>query len=339
MSKDDTWFLKGIAIILLLYHHNPFDSDYGFVLKSAARVCVWIFVFISAYGFSLQMKDKYEKKPVRFVIKRILLLYAQMWFFYLFNLTVHIIWDRSLITYFTSNAFNLPVDMLGLYSTFGKPEIASYWYVNFLIIVILIFPLLYYLAKWISWFSIPAVMAAVLLCPYKMTFLHGGQLNYYLLMVLAGILFAQKNVFERLARFRQKKAFLVLTGSLVLLSVLVVVRYILLPHTEEKWYLSIGPVSTVMALMIIILVFLYRKDGKISELIQKLGTHSGNIFFIHWFFYNYLRVVLNIKIEILCFLGCFAYCLAVSMLVEFIKKKTGYNEKIRKGLKVLLREK
>ena len=103
MSKEDTKFLKGIAIILLLYHHDPFYSDYGFFLQSGARVCVWLFIFISAYGFTLQMKEGYEKKPVRFVIKRILLLYAQMWFFYLFNLTMSIIWDPGLIGYFKSS--------------------------------------------------------------------------------------------------------------------------------------------------------------------------------------------------------------------------------------------
>ena len=338
MSKDDTWFLKGVAILLLLYHHLPFDTDWGFVPKSGARVCVWIFIFISAYGFSLQMKNKYEKKPVRFILKRWLLLYTQMWFFYLFNLTVHIIWDHSLIDYFKSSVFNLPLDMLGLYSLFGKPEIASYWYVNFLIIVIILFPLLYYLAKWTSWFSIPIVVLVTQLIPYKMEFIHGGQLNYYLVIVMIGILFAQRSVFEKLERFKHKKDFIVTVGSLVLLSVLLVVRYILLPHTTDKWYLSIGPVSTLMALIIVVFVYLCRTDGKISKLIQKLGTHSGNIFFIHWFFYNYLIYVLKIGIPVLGFVCCFAYCLSISLLVEFIKKKTDYNNRIRKGLKILLRE-
>lgn len=338
MSKDDTWFLKGIAILLLLYHHLPFDSDWGFVPKSGARVCVWIFLFISAYGFSLQMKEKYEKKPVRFIFKRVLLLYSQMWFFYLFNLTVSIIWNHRLIDYFKSSVFNLPLDMLGLYSIFGKPEIASYWYVNFLIVVIVLFPVLYYLAKWTSWFSIPVVILVTQLIPYKMVFIHGGQLNYYLLMVMLGILFAQKNVFEKLAGFKHKKDFVVTVVSLLLISVLLVLRYILLPYTTEKWYLSIGPVSAAIAIIIIMLVFLQRTEGKIAQLIQKLGKHSGNIFYIHWFFYNYLLHKMNISIPIVGFAGCFIYCLLISILVEFIKKKTDYNNKIRNGLKVLLRE-
>lgn len=228
--------------------------------------------------------------------------------------------------------------MLGLYSLFGKPEIASYWYVNFLIIVIILFPLLYYLAKWTSWFSIPIVVLVTQLIPYKMEFIHGGQLNYYLVIVMIGILFAQRSVFEKLERFKHKKDFIVTVGSLVLLSVLMVVRYILLPHTTDKWYLSIGPVSALMALIIVLFVYLCRTDGKISKLIQKLGTHSGNIFFIHWFFYNYLIYVLKIGIPVLGFVCCFAYCLSISLLVEFIKKKTDYNNRIRKGLKILLRE-
>lgn len=225
---------EGCSHSSIVIYHLPIDSYWEFIPQSGARICVWIFVFISAYGFTLQMKDKYEKKPVRFILKRLLLLYSQMWFFYLFNLTAHIIWDRSLIDYFRSSVFNLPIDMLGLYSTFGKTEIASYWYVNFLIVVIVLFPLLYYLAKWTSWFSIPIVVLVTQLIPYKMGFIYGGQLNYYLLIVMAGILFAQKDVFEKLARFKYKKDFIVTVVSLFLMTVLMIVRYILLPYTTEK---------------------------------------------------------------------------------------------------------
>lgn len=338
MSKDDTWFLKGIAILLLLYHHIPIDTDLGYIFRSGARVCVWIFVFITAYGFTLQLQDGYDNKPVRFIIKRLLLLYSQMWFFYLFNLIVNFAWNDSLIDYFKSSVFNLPLDMLGLYSIFGKPEIASYWYVNFLIVVIVLFPLLYYLAKWTAWFSIPIVALTTQLIPYKMEFIHGGQLNYYLLIVMLGILFAQKKIFERLARFKKKKEFLVFAFSSILFSVLLVFRYILLPYTEEKWYLNMGPLSTAMAMMIVLFVYLYRTDGKVSKLIQKLGTHSGNIFFIHWFFYHSLYRFFKISNSLVAFAGCLAYCLLVSILVEFIKKKFDYSQRIRKGIKLLLKE-
>ena len=338
MSKDDTWFLKGIAILLLLYHHIPYDLELGFVLISGARVCVWIFLFISAYGFTLQMQEKYEKEPFRFIIKRILLLYSLTWYFFIFNLIVSIIWDPGLIDYFKSSVFNLPLEMLGLSNTFGKRLIATDWYVNFLIIVIVIFPLLYHLAKRTSWFSIPIVVLITQLIPYKMEFTHGGQLNYYLLIVMLAILFAQKRVFEKLEKFKHKKDFIISVTSLLLMAVLVVVRYILLPHLKEHWYLSIGPVSTAMAMIIILDVYFFRTGGMISQLIQKLGKHAGNIFFSHWFFYNYLVFVLKIQNPFLAYAGCFIYCLSISLLLEFIKKKTDYNNRIRKGIKLLLRE-
>ena len=338
MSKDDTYFLKGLAIILLLFHHNPFDSDLFYFLKAGARICVWIFIFISAYGFTLQMKAGYEKKPIRYAIKRIILLYSEMWFFYLYKLAVIVLSDQSALPYFRSSVLNLPIDMLALSILFGKPLIAADWYVNYLLITIAVFPLLYFLARKTSWFSIPAVVILTLICPYKMTFEYGGQFNYYILMVMLGILFAQNSVFERLAKYKHKNEFWVLLIGLILCLVLVLARYILVPLHERKWYLSYGPISVLLATVIILMVFLLRKDGKINELLHKLGRHSGNMYFCHGVFYNVFLHLLNIKNGYISFFACFAYSLLFSILVELIKKKTDYNKRIRQGIKILLRE-
>jgi hypothetical protein len=261
-----------------------------------------------------------------------------MWFIYLFNFSVIIWYDHGALPYFRSSPLNFPVDMLALSSFFGKPMIVAEWYVNFLLIVIAVFPLLYYLAKKTTWFSIPIVILITLICPYKMYFQHGGQFNYYLLIIMLGILFAQNSVFEKLAKFKHRKESFVLITGLLLSSVLVVVRYILLPVYEKVWYLSYGPVSALMGIIIILMVFLLRKEGKIQALIQKLGKHAGNMFFTHIIFYNVFVYLLGINNEIVSFVLCFAYSLSFSLLVEFIKMKTDYNNRIRNGLKRLLRE-
>ena len=330
MSKDDSYFLKGIAIILLLFHHNPFDTLFGDVLQSGARVCVWIFIFITTYGFSLQFKEKYEKKPIYFILKRIVILYSLMWFFYLFNLVTEIILNpKGIIKYFSISVFNLPIDMLNVPNLFGKIEIASYWYVNCVIIIIALFPILYFLAKKTSWFSIPILILLTQLCPHKMSFIHGGQLNYYLLIVMLGILFAQRNVFEKLSKFKHKLSWLVIITGLILIAPLLILRSMFMPQLESKWYFSIGPFSTAITIIIVLMVYLCRTDGIISKAVKKLGEHSGNIYFSQGFFFNILVDGLRINNEFLSFAACLTYTLAISILVELIKKQTNYNYHVR----------
>lgn len=74
-SKNETLKAKGIAILLLLFHHLFYDSerieqsgvqflifqqDIVQQIAVAARICVWIFVFLSAYGLTYQYVNRKE---------------------------------------------------------------------------------------------------------------------------------------------------------------------------------------------------------------------------------------------------------------------------------------
>ena len=67
-SKKDTNIVKGVAIIAMLFHHcyvtgvkfkahgvsfAPFSRDTVVTLALWSKVCVGIFVFLSAYGIAL----------------------------------------------------------------------------------------------------------------------------------------------------------------------------------------------------------------------------------------------------------------------------------------------
>ena len=72
-DKSKTLIIKGLAILMLLFHHlflvkerldvNGVDFSqetyahmYKYVVQ--ARICVWIFVFLSAYGMAKQIDMK-----------------------------------------------------------------------------------------------------------------------------------------------------------------------------------------------------------------------------------------------------------------------------------------
>ena len=68
-SREESLKVKGVAICLLLFHHlfysqNRIDAgrisflllskESVMIIATCARVCVWIFAFLSAYGLSVQ---------------------------------------------------------------------------------------------------------------------------------------------------------------------------------------------------------------------------------------------------------------------------------------------
>ena len=68
-NKQDTNFLKGIAIILLLFHHLFYEHpEIGsikyrglslvFISALAAKVCVSIFLILSGYGLNETVRGK-----------------------------------------------------------------------------------------------------------------------------------------------------------------------------------------------------------------------------------------------------------------------------------------
>ena len=96
-TKAETARVKGIGILLLLFHHLFYNVDFvektkmEFLFLSEdriqpvavmARVCVWLFVFLSAYGLSLQYQKRggaNSESTLQFLIRRWFSLMKAFW--------------------------------------------------------------------------------------------------------------------------------------------------------------------------------------------------------------------------------------------------------------------
>ncbi|MCM1232538.1 MAG: hypothetical protein NC489_20635 [Ruminococcus flavefaciens] len=71
-SKNDSLICKGVAILLMLFHHmytsvdrfedyvinfKPFSQDFIVNIANYDKICVGIYVFISAYGLTLAYEN------------------------------------------------------------------------------------------------------------------------------------------------------------------------------------------------------------------------------------------------------------------------------------------
>ena len=101
-TKAETARVKGIGILLLLFHHLFYNVDFvektkmEFLFLSEdriqpvavmERVCVWLFVFLSAYGLSLQYQKRggaNSESTLQFLIRRWFSLMKAFWPVYVF---------------------------------------------------------------------------------------------------------------------------------------------------------------------------------------------------------------------------------------------------------------
>ena len=167
-TKNDTQVMKGIAIILMFFHHNFLDAERykGYVVNFwpfsettvnsvtlSFKICVGIFVFLSAYGITLGMKNKnaeYKftaKETSRMVCNRYLKLMGGYLFIFAFVQIYSVIagFHRYHVMYGkgAKSVFYFLIDGLGLAELFGTPTFnATWWYMSFAILLVFIMPLL-----------------------------------------------------------------------------------------------------------------------------------------------------------------------------------------------------
>jgi len=235
-SKDDTSVMKGIAILLMMLHHCFMSADRftGYrirflpfgkarVMRVAAysKICVAIFVFLSAYGLTFIIKkmwnsDSFKFKDIRkFYINRYISLISGYFVIVIGSLVIaQLIDGRTYESFFKGKSTfvgirNIILNILGIQEWFDLSDFCgTWWYMSLAVIIILLLPLFYYLVKKTRWnyLVITAVLmfATILVC-YKrfVKFIkifsskHAYQnMTNWLVIVLIGMLFADEDILE-----------------------------------------------------------------------------------------------------------------------------------------------
>ena len=175
-DKNETLKAKGIAICLLLFHHLFFNKarvqNGGIHLMflngidrlnawgTDARVCVWMFAFLSAYGLSLQYRKRAPADSAgrcRFVGHYWLSLMKPYWFVFVLQLLLSFFLFKPPSAVYQGNWFYPVVCFFGWSDLFQTPmPSAVWWYMCFAQIVVLMVPFpCPGVAMPIIWLSVP----------------------------------------------------------------------------------------------------------------------------------------------------------------------------------------
>lgn len=340
-DKRQTNLGKGIAVLLLLFHHLFFNNpdqynsyvsliwigNVPLVCKIAdlCKVCVYIFLLLSGYGLykSYQIKNnsggELKRGFLPLTVNRITKLLLPFMFIFILFVPIGFFFGRNPLHIYQGSFLNFILDFLGIAQVFATPTMnETWWYMSVILAFYLLFPLLYkwilkkHIFVWIMLFC----SAALLLVPfYKILFLY--YLKIYFFPFCFGICMAEFDLFER---FRQK---LQGKGKMVCISLLLVFLTGVLTYFKAVIFASFFAFA--------ILLFSYSvftKNGVLGRFLGFAGKHSGNIFMFHTFIYSYYfhDFIYWFQYPVLIFAVLFIVCMLISILLERIKNWIGFHK-------------
>lgn len=223
MKTRDSQIVKGIAILMMLFHHlfalkkfSLFNITHLIInqkvttdISSFFKVCVFLFVFVSAYGISIQLSKSNcslkQLEPITF--KRIFNMAKRTFALIVFIFIVGSIFN---LPYTASTDYNngsliqkivyIFFNAIGMCSVFNAPLLnSSWWYLSLAILLIVLVPLLYKLLDKIGVCSL-LILSVFSYYIFSLNTTY-DRLPKYLLITLLGIITAKYNFFDLLKNY------------------------------------------------------------------------------------------------------------------------------------------
>lgn len=354
-SVDDSWVLKGIAIILMMFHHCyrtvdrfegytvsffPFTQDRIVELSYMFKICVSIFAFISGYGLYLSAKNKCNdiKSTEKWTISRLIKTLSGFWFVYVLVFISTQIYAQYPQQVYCTESYTLGgiwavIDFLGLANLFATPTlVGTWWYMSAAIVFIIAVPLS---IKWIDKLGLFSLLAILIIIPriLGLDYLGGTSAYIFLPAMITGLIFAKYELFQKIDDFKifKNKTLSEITKFVILLALIIIgefiYRHIYISKVWEYTY-AIYPV--------IVIAFCRKYIARIpilNKILIFFGKHSMNIFLVHTFIReNFFKdFIYGFERFWLIVLVLFSISLAISVIIiEPLKKLVRYNKLIDK---------
>ena len=356
-TKEHTMQMKGIAIIILLFHHcflnaqrwatvpyeklattkgwgyypisfTPFSSHTIQYLASFSKICVAMFVFMTGYGMWVSYESQKKKTTMsNYIKKRMVTLMTGFLIIFVVTEVLAIPTGRFIEVYghdFRSVVYMI-IDALGLAKLLGTPLFClTWWYMSLAIVLIMIFPFVHSIMEKYQW----VVVVASIIVPRACGFGQSTDLFRYLLAYTLGMYFAQHDL---LARIKEKFMEQNVEGKLLSLIVSLIGLAVIIKCRQNAWigwkYLDFW--DGFAAMYVIIISYIYILNGKwIVKGLGFLGKHSMNIFLIHSFYRDvfFHEFTYSFYYAWLDYIVLMAISLVTSIVLEWFKKLIRYEK-------------
>lgn len=356
-TKEHTMQMKGIAIIILLFHHcflnaqrwatvpyeklattkgwgyypisfAPFSSHTIQYLASFSKICVAMFVFMTGYGMWVSYESQKKKTTMsNYIKKRMVTLMTGFLIIFVVTEILAIPTGRFIEVYghdFRSVVYMI-IDALGLAKLLGTPLFClTWWYMSLAIVLIMIFPFVHSIMEKYQW----VVVVTSIIVPRACGFGQSTDLFRYLLAYTLGMYFAQHDL---LARIKEKFMEQNVAGKLLSLIVSLIGLAVIIKCRQNAWigwkYLDFW--DGFAAMYVIVISYIYILNGKwIVKGLGFLGKHSMNIFLIHSFYRDvfFHEFTYSFYYAWLDYIVLMAISLVTSIVLEWFKKLIRYEK-------------
>ena len=356
-TKEHTMQMKGIAIIILLFHHcflnaqrwatvpyeklattkgwgyypisfAPFSSHTIQYLASFSKICVAMFVFMTGYGMWVSYESQKKKTTMsNYIKKRMVTLMTGFLIIFVVTEILAIPTGRFIEVYghdFRSVVYMI-IDALGLAKLLGTPLFClTWWYMSLAIVLIMIFPFVHSIMEKYQW----VVVVASIIVPRACGFGQSTDLFRYLLAYTLGMYFAQHDL---LARIKEKFMKQNVAGKLLSLIVSLIGLAVIIKCRQNAWigWKCLDFWDGFAAMYMIVISYIYILNGKwIVKGLGFLGKHSMNIFLIHSFYRDvfFHEFTYSFYYAWLDYIVLMAISLVTSIVLEWFKKLIRYEK-------------
>lgn len=332
LSKADTSAIKGIAILLMLWHHLFLSTtEYGTLTQSLAivfKVCVALFLFVSGYGLTRQYSglDKRNiRTTVKFLLRRFINFFLPYWFCFVLVVLVGNICGYTFHDAYPATRNTLKCFLLDIWGQMGYDSYLSPWWFNKMIIQLyLIFPLLC-LIVYNKYSAIVGLVAIAILqlsaksLPGNVFFVvEGGTPAFFLGMLIAK---------HRIMPVFQKRSWRI--GSSLVSCLMIIALSVLLVKLIKDPYQAI----LLRAILALCIVCAYKSfSTHHSSIMEHVGKYAAIMYLIHVLFIKIIpQVIYSPRCSLLIFVLFTIICLGTAWFVAWLEKVSHY-DKLRLAL-------
>ena len=348
----DSTKVKGWAIILMFMHHcflsperykgqqidfTPFSESFINSVALSMKICVAIFVFISAYGITLSYKKtcggKLDNINSGIVSNTICRRGMKLWseFFIVFVIAQMyslIVIKDGLIALTYGNGFksviNWMIDAIGLADVFHTPTfLPTFWFISLAWIIILIMPL--FLKLYSKFGSLVLLFAGAF---FRVAFtdnngLEIASLPKYAFVIAVGIIVADKGLITRIGDANRIPSSFKFVIETILFVMLLYVRHI----TRATLLCPIWD-GAIAFLTCIVFYEFFNRCPIVKDILYHIGKQATNMFLVH----NFIRVVwyydftYSFRYWWLILLVLLAISYVVSIIINALKKTIRYDK-------------
>lgn len=343
-SKRDTNIIKGMAIIFMMIHHcfnspkryvgcnvvfAPLNQHIVTYLAAFLKICVPMFVFLTAYGITVSLKNKNNtlditgKQMVDYTKHRMFNLYTGwLWVFALCEIFCMVYSGLPLEVYGKSikGVVCFLIDGLGMANLFRTPTlVGTWWYMSLAISLIIVLPILVKIYSKIGFMYMFLVFAIL----SRQLSLTTSSLIHWTPVVLLGIVSADKDLLVKMREFKIIKNSA--TGNKLFKFVIGLVIILALMIFRQSSMASVLFEIKDGFIPFFIIYFIYEficPLRYVNDVLGFIGKYSMNIFLIHTIIRaTYFReFIYGFKYAPMIVVVLLGISLVVAVLVEQLKK-------------------